>query len=175
MSLNLQLEFFSFIFCALVCHGISFSSCSVSVIFTEFTLETNTVSWVWVRLWFCQPRSLWMYLMTQFSAVLEQCAIRNKRDVYSVVMVIVKHRKYLQTCLKISKKVPGSTLWVGCLSVTTTEEDRFVLIFFGCCVNHSVLDWLQRMKSGVQWDTPTCFMIDFTSSYMPKLIQGDAA
>lgn len=46
-----------------------------------------------------------MYLMTQFTAVLEQCAIRNKRDVYSVVMVIVKYRKYLQTCLKNSRRV----------------------------------------------------------------------
>lgn len=116
-----------------------------------------------------------MYLMTQFSAVLEQCAIRNKRDVYSVVMVIVKHMKYLQTCLKISRKVPGSTPWVGCvcLSVSTMQEGRFVLILFGCSGNHCVLDWLQTIKSGVQWDSPTCFMIDFTSSYTPRLIQKE--
>lgn len=161
---ELVARIFLIYFCVLVGQGISSSSYSASVIFTEFTVETNTDSWVWVRLWFCQPRSLWMYLMTQFSAVLEQCAIRNKRDVYSVVMVIVKHRKYLQTCLKRSRRVPGSTLWVGCvcLSVMTAQESRFVLIFFGCCGNHWVLDWLQRIKSGVQWDDPTCFMIDFT-------------
>lgn len=172
---ELAARIFLIYFCALVGHSISSSSCFVSVIFTEFTVETNSDSWVWVRLWFCQPWSLWMYLMTQFSAVLEQCAIRNKRDVYSVVMVIVKHRKYLQTCLKISRKVPGSTPWVGCvcLSVSTMEEGRFVLILFGCSGNHCVLDWLQTIKSGAQWDSPTCFMIDFTSSYTPRLIQKE--
>lgn len=75
-----------------------------------------------------------MYPMTQFSAVLEQCAIKNETDVYSVVMVIVKHRKYLQTCHKNSRKVPGSTLTRGCFcqSVATMQERRSVLTFFRC-------------------------------------------
>lgn len=118
---ELAARIFLIYFCALVGHGISYSSCSASVIFTDFTVETNTGSWVWVR-WFCQPWSLWMCLMTQFSAVLEQCAIRNKRDVYRVVMVIVKQRKYLQACLKISRKVPGSTLWVGCVCLSVCNH-----------------------------------------------------
>lgn len=105
-----------------------------------------------------------VYLLTQFSTALEQCATRNKRDVYSAVMVIVQHRKYLQTCLKNSRKVPGSR---GAVSVSLQQPHKGA----GLYLTSSDIQWqqwaghwLDRMKFGVQWDYPTCFLINLISS-----------
>lgn len=144
-----------------------------SVIFTRFTMETNTGSWVWVRFRSCQAQSLWCTYWLSFLQLLSSVP-PEIREMFTVQLWLLFNTGNI---CKLVLKTQGGFLDLEGLFLSVCSNHTRVQV----CTSSDIQwqqwagDWLDRVKFGVQWDYPTCFFINLISSWKLKFNQKNVS